>query len=208
MNYPKSQFKYFFSVLLFVFLSNCQLPDERAIDTREVAQQVKDQKPKRVTETDLQKWLQNKSNVWFAKIQRRLLKQIPANISDSLLKKVSLNPELDSLQNIYKFEMFFLLKTDLENPQMQVTLDKKPFYQDAKKVLKNYPKNTEEVPNQVKIENALETENFYKEENKNQENKKTYIIHFPLRVQEEMRGIWVIIYERQQAIRFFDYKEL
>ncbi len=188
----------FFCLISVIF--SCQLPDERAIDTREVAQQVKDHKPKRVTENELQKWLNVKSNVWFAKIQRRLLKQITPNISDSLLRKIPLNPELDSLQKIYKFELFFVLPSDIENPTMKASFDKMPKYKDVLSALKTYPQNTEEVPNIVKISSASAMEKAYKTKN--------YIIHFPLRVAEKMRGIWVIVYEREQAIRFFDYKEI
>jgi hypothetical protein len=170
-------------IILFFGLFSCVTPDENAQNLKKVAREVNDRKLKRVTEKDLQKWIIIKGSSLVPILQKNLIKayrkEAIENIHD--FYKIKKIPTLDSLAEAYQIK---IQKIPFENPE-NITLNILQRNQ-----LKWYASEENDQKSVLKID--------YPE----------YFYFAPIVLENKTVGMWSIHFSRQQAIRFYDFKEL
>lgn len=179
--------KYIVFFIFMLLFCRCVTPDENEKNLKKVAREVNDRKVKRVTEKDLRKWISNKSTQICRILQKNLIK----TYSKEKIKNTSITIDdfykidnlagLDSLREVYQVD---ILKTPFKNPE-------------------NLPLNNLEKKNL----------NRYNSSESNQEpileiDYPDYYFFSPIILENKIVGMWRVKFTREQAIRFYDFKEL
>jgi hypothetical protein len=172
--------------VLSVFLCSCGSIDNRAIDQKEVAQEIRDRKPKYITEKDLLKWVNIKGQAISFAVQKDLYRQVKKALADEKIKSNAAFAELprlavaDSLAKAYQvaiesysFAHTYKPEGDLGNIFLQYKNEEITEAQ-----VKSFPKT-----NQILYTTSIVLDN-------------------------ETVGIWAITFTRKAAFRFFERKEL
>jgi hypothetical protein len=171
------------------FLMSCEDVGERAIDTKTIAQEVKDRKPKRVTEADLAKWVNVKGQEITRITQKHLFRAVIQALETKKIKKptefkvLPEIPQIDSLAQVFEIKIDTYSINDKLDTKTQAI---------ENQIFKSYQNSDAEWISQVKVDV------------KNQE----ILFHNPIVFDNELVGMWAIKFPRQQAIRFFDRKEI
>jgi hypothetical protein len=185
---PKNTLK----LLLFIGLGlggACDALDERAIDSKQITQAIKDRKPQRITEKLLLEWVSLKGQSIARFGQKNLFRAVNQAIATQKIKsttefyKIDQGLDLDSLAQVYQVK---IQKIDFANANAL------PLSKEETQLLKAYESGNLEALSQVK---ALP---------------KTNEILFvePIFFDNAPAGMWSIVFDRDQARRLYDYKDL
>jgi hypothetical protein len=170
-------------------LTTCDALDDRAIDSKQVSQAIKDRKPQRITEKLLLDWITLKGQLIARTGQKNLFRAVNQAIESQKIKssaefyKIDQVLDLDSLAKVYQVK---IQKIDFANAKaLQLGSEEAQF-------LKDYESGNLEAISQVK---ALP---------------KTNQILFvePIFFGNAPVGMWSILFDRNQARRLYDYKDL
>lgn len=179
--------KYIVFCMILLAFCRCVTPDENEKNLKKVAREVNDRKVKRVTEKDLRKWINNKGTQICRILQKNLIKTY---------RKEKVKNDKLLLQDFYKIEN--LIGLDSLREAYQVDIEKIPF------------KNPENL-----ALNTLEKKNLnqYNSSESNQEpifevDYPDYYFFSPIILENQTVGMWRVKFKREQAIRFYDFKEL
>ncbi len=179
-----------FFVLIFLFsflLMRCVTPEENERNFKKVAREVNDRKVKRVVEKDLRKWINNKSTEICRISQKNLIKKYRTEKSNKKITKTSDFYLIDNLVSLDSLREIY-----------QIDIEKIPFANPEKLKL-----------NQIQQKNL----NKFNSQESNQEpilevDYPDYYFLSPIILENETVGMWSVKFTRQQAIRFYDFREL
>jgi hypothetical protein len=167
-------------------ISACGDLDNRAIDQKEVAQEIRDRKPKRITEKELNIWVGKKGQKLCLLAQAELYRGVKRAIESKKISSIAefdkiTRPQIvDSLSKAYGIEILYYTfeRNSLSNTTLNSTFEKY---------------KSEEI-----------TEASVQSDPKTQK-----IFYFaPIFLENQIPGIWLISFPRKQALRWYDYKEM
>ncbi|TAE76240.1 MAG: hypothetical protein EAZ85_00510 [Bacteroidetes bacterium] len=175
-------------IFLFIFaFTQCISPDENEKNLKRVAREVNDRKVKRVVEKDLRKWIHNKGTEICRVLQKNLIKKYRLEKS---------NQKVNAINDFYKIEN--LAGLDSLREMYQVDVQKIPF----------------ENPEKIKL-NTIEQKNLlqFNSQESSQEpilevDYPDYYFLSPIILENKIVGMWRVKFVREQAIRFYDFREL
>lgn len=174
-------------VAFLVSLGACDSLDDRPIDSRKMAQAIRDRKPQRITPKDLLEWVRRKGNQWSFLAQKDLYRQIKRGLADSTLKKIEdfdalpALPVLDSIAQIYSVDI------SLCSFQKVPQLASQP-----RKIVGAYqPKDSSQEPTVAEAED-----------------KQSLYYSAPVVIDNQVIGAWLITFPIKAARSRYDYKDL
>ncbi|MCU0447660.1 MAG: hypothetical protein MUE85_22395 [Microscillaceae bacterium] len=167
----------------------CTDLDDRAIDSKQVTQAIKDRKPQRITEKLLLDWVSLKGQLIARIGQKNLFRAVNQALSTQKIKtpaefyKLEKIAGLDSLAQVYRVKIQKIAFDNASDIELS---------SEEKQLLKTYETGEGEISTQVK---ALP---------------KTNQILFvePIFFDNAPVGMWSILFDRDQARRLYDYKDL
>lgn len=181
----------FMRVLVFIFASfllfSCDSLDERPIDSRKMAQAIRDRKPQRITQKNLLEWVKRKGNQWSFLAQKDLYRQIKKGLTDSTLKRVEDFDALPALPVIDSIAQMYLVDIKTYSFAKKIELAS-----EAKNLVASYQQG--QASREPMVEEASDKKNIY--------------YASPIVIENAVIGAWLITFPIKSARSRYDYKDL
>lgn len=174
--------------LIGTVLFSCERIRERAIDTKEVAQQVKDRKPKRITEIQLNNWVFAKGNEIARILQKDLSRSLNQALKEQKIESIIEIDKIDQLQSLDTLAVQYQVKIQ------KISFNNAPtnLYDEEKAFLNSYQNSEIEMTSQIK---PLE------------KGEKVLFIT-PIILESKPVGMWSLVFTKKDVIRLIDVKQL